>query len=125
MRAGVLALLLGAAAPGCADDTGRSTAVLATVPTESSMAPSPSTAPPSTAAPSTAPNSTAAPSTAPPGTAPPGTSALGSGVPVFPGTAWELGELSTTVDRESLDAAVDVAFGAPDAAAVVISIVMF
>jgi CubicO group peptidase (beta-lactamase class C family) len=43
---------------------------------------------------------------------------------VVPGTDWALGELPPSVDRAALDSAVDAAFGAPDAASRVRSIVV-
>jgi CubicO group peptidase (beta-lactamase class C family) len=46
-----------------------------------------------------------------------------AGVP-FPTAEWPTGELPASVDRGAIDAAVDVAFGAPDAAARVQSIVI-
>jgi CubicO group peptidase (beta-lactamase class C family) len=46
-----------------------------------------------------------------------------AGVP-FPTTEWPIGELPARVDRESIDRAVDVAFGADDAASRVQSIVV-
>ena len=67
---------------------------------------------------------TAAP---PPTTAPPLQSssypAQPRGVP-YPTAHWPIGELPATVDRAAIDAAVDTAFGAPDAAARVRSIVV-
>jgi CubicO group peptidase (beta-lactamase class C family) len=61
---------------------------------------------------------TLAATTAPPTTVAP----IDAGV--FPGADWEVGELPAEVDRQALDAAVDTAFGAPDAAARVRSIVI-
>ena len=78
-----------------------------------------------TAAPSTAP-----PTTAPPTTAPPSTLAPAPGYPPqppdvpYPGAEWPMGELPPTVDRAIVDAAVDVAFGAPDAEGRVRSVVV-
>jgi CubicO group peptidase (beta-lactamase class C family) len=71
-----------------------------------------------TTATSAAPSSTAAPTTDVPATSTPASGG------VFPGADWEQGELPADVDRVALDAAVDVAFGAPDAAGRVRSIVI-
>ena len=71
-----------------------------------------------TTATSAAPSSTAAPTTDVPATSTPASGG------VFPGADWEQGELPAEVDRVALDAAVDVAFGAPDAAGRVRSIVI-
>lgn len=71
-----------------------------------------------TTATSAAPSSTAAPTTDVPTTSTPTSGG------VFPGADWEQGELPADVDRVALDAAVDVAFGAPDAAGRVRSIVI-
>ncbi len=88
----------------------------------------PSTAPeaaPSTAAPTTAAPTTAAPTTAAPTTtvAPTTTIAAPSGG-VYPGDDWATADLPADVDRAARDAAVDAAFGAPDAASRVQSIVI-
>lgn len=48
----------------------------------------------------------------------------GAGDGVFPGADWEVGELPSGVDEAALDAAVDTAFGAPDATGRVRSIVI-
>jgi CubicO group peptidase (beta-lactamase class C family) len=80
---------------------------------DGSTAPAVSTEPTDTAA--TAPATTLAPA--------PGYPAQPPGVP-FPTTDWPVGELPAGVDRAAIDAAVDAAFGAPDAQARVRSVVI-
>lgn len=72
-----------------------------------------------TEAPTTVPPTTVAPTTAAPTT----TLASPTGG-VFPGDEWATAELPADVDAAALDAAVDVAFGAPDATSRVQSIVV-
>jgi CubicO group peptidase (beta-lactamase class C family) len=86
-----------------------------------------------TTAPLTSPASSTSTSTAtpPPPTTPPATTlapapgypAQPPGVP-YPTTDWPVGDLPAAVDRAAIDAAVDAAFGAPDAQARVRSVVI-
>lgn len=62
--------------------------------------------------------------TAPATTIAPSTTVAAPTADVFPGTDWATGELPTGVDRAAIDAAVDTAFGAPDAAARVRALVV-
>lgn len=111
----MLALVVVVGAAGCADGGGSGTAL---VDATSPVAEAATTALPPEA-PAPAASTTLAPTTlAPTSSAPP----VENGV--FPGADWELGELPAEVDRAALDAAVDVAFGDPDAAGRVRSIVI-
>ena len=74
---------------------------------------------PSAEAPTTEASTTVAPTTIAPST----TLASPTG-DVFPGAEWATADLPADVDQAALDAAVDVAFGAPDAASRVQSIVV-
>jgi len=113
---------LGAAACSGSTSTG-STAVLESTVTVAGVTTSAAATTATTLAP-------AAPTTAP---APPSTTAPPTTVPttvaaptadVFPGATWATGELPAGVDKAVIDAAVDTAFGAPDAQARVRSIVV-
>jgi CubicO group peptidase (beta-lactamase class C family) len=109
-----------AAAPSTATPSAPSSpgvTVAASPPT--SPASSPSTVAATTPRPTT-PLTTTPPTTLAPA---PGYPAQPPGVP-FPTTDWPLGELPAGVDRAAIDAAVDVAFGAPDAQARVRSVVI-
>lgn len=114
-----LALLVGVGAAACAgDDTARTalldpTVVVTDVPVTEAAGLGSTTAVPTTVAPTTLPSTTLPSTTAAPVT-----------TGVFPGADWEVGDLPTAVDRPALDAAVDVAFGAPDASGRVRSIVI-
>jgi CubicO group peptidase (beta-lactamase class C family) len=112
----VLAALVALSAAACAGDDAASTALL-DAPVVVTEAPATSSAVLETT--SAAPATTAAPTTDTPTTI----VAVEPGR-VFPGADWELGDLPAEIDRPALDAAVDVAFGAPDAAGRVRSIVI-
>ncbi len=86
---------------------------------------------PSALVPATAPATTLPPTTAPPTTAPAPTSTIAPTTTleapvggVFPRAEWSTAELPAAADQAALDAAVDAAFGAPDATARVQSIVV-
>ncbi len=91
---------------------------------------------PSALVPATAPATTLPPTTAPPTTAPaptapaptstiaPTTTLAAPASEVFPRAEWSTAELPAAADQAALDAAVDAAFGAPDATARVQSIVV-
>jgi len=122
-RALPLLLTLGLLGAACSDDSDEPNAQAATVAT--TAAPSTSAAAAGTtaaadtsaAAPATtaaAPSTTEAPTTTTAAPAPDdGYPDQPAGVP-FPDATWPTGELPATVDRAAIDAAVDVAFGAPD-----------
>jgi CubicO group peptidase (beta-lactamase class C family) len=117
-RPAALGLVVALALAGCASGDDGATAVL----DATTLAPATTSAPavaPTTAAPATtvAPTTTAAPTTAAPTT-------LAPSGDVFPGADWETAPLSADIDRAALDTAVDTAFGAPDSAARVQSIVI-
>ncbi len=85
---------------------------------------------PTSVAATAAAETTAAPATAPPitlaatTTSSPATTSASPTGDVFPGPEWASAELPAEADRASLDAAVDAAFGAPDATSRVQSIVV-
>ncbi|MFZ4810551.1 MAG: serine hydrolase domain-containing protein [Ilumatobacteraceae bacterium] len=91
----------------CSGSDAASTVTTAPPPVETSVAPT-----------------TAAPTTTPPTTVAPTTTLASPSGGVFPGADWETADLPGSVDRAALDAAVDVAFGKPDAAGRVRSIVI-
>ena len=109
-RSAAVGLLVALGLVGCAGGDEGATAVL----DATTLAPVTTLAPATTEAPATtaAPTSTAAPTTV----APTGD--------VFPGAEWETAPLPAGIDEAALDAAVDTAFGAPDNAARVQSIVI-
>jgi len=120
-----VALALGALAVGCSDDDAAgaptSTGADATAVPDTTAAPDTTGVPVTTATPATtvAPETTVAPATVAPTT-----SLVSPTGDVFPGDDWAIGEFPASVDRAALDAAVDVAFGAADAASRVRSIVV-
>jgi CubicO group peptidase (beta-lactamase class C family) len=124
LRVGAL-ITLSAFAVACSGSDGGTAVADPTVsvagPTAVATTTVPTTAAPTTVAPSTtaAPGTTAASTTVAPST----TLAAPSGG-VFPGVDWETAPFPADVDRAAVDAAVDVAFGAPDATARVQSIVV-
>lgn len=107
-----LTLLAALALASCSSDGGATTldsTPAPTTPATATLAPAPTTVAPTTVAPTTiAPSTTVERPTD----------------DVFPGADWATGELPAGVDRAAIDASVDTAFGAPDAAARVRSIVI-
>ncbi|MFN8022229.1 MAG: serine hydrolase [Acidimicrobiales bacterium] len=117
----LVAFALGALAVGCSDDDATSEPAASTATSAPAATSGDTTAVPDTTA---APETTAAPSTEAPTTPAPTTTLASPTGDVFPGDDWAVGEFPADVDRAALDAAVDVAFGAPDATARVRSIVV-
>jgi CubicO group peptidase (beta-lactamase class C family) len=101
-----LALALALTLPACSSSDGGEAAAAAAI------------------APSTIAPSTIAPTTIAPTTIAPTTTVERPTDDVFPGADWATGELPEGIDRAAIDDAVDTAFGAPDAAARVRSIVI-
>jgi CubicO group peptidase (beta-lactamase class C family) len=110
-RSAAVGLLVALGLVGCAGGDDGAVAVLE----PTTLAPVTTLAPATTTAPTT---TAAAPTTLAP------TTTLAPDADVFPGAEWETAPLPAGIDEAALDAAVDTAFGAPDNAARVQSIVI-
>jgi CubicO group peptidase (beta-lactamase class C family) len=108
----MVATLLVAACSDASDDSAADPTSSGPTTVVDATAPSTTVVPSTTVAPTTSTSSTTTTTTIP--------SPTGG---VYPGAEWAVGDLPASVDRAALDAAVDAAFGAPDAAGRVRSIV--
>jgi CubicO group peptidase (beta-lactamase class C family) len=105
---------------GCSGSDGGSTAVV----TAAATAAPTTTVAATTVAPTTAAPTTVAPTTIAASTVAPTTTLSSPTGDLFPGAEWDTAPFPADVDRAAVDAAVDVAFGAPDADGRVQSIVV-